>query len=202
MGLSPSPCPDPRMCSQNGESPGLHPPRFSPPAAQQTQVQTSSPEQPPGSQAAVPGKAARPQQPAGVQQGLDARKPCPELQPLVAGGFWGSELQQDSATLRAQPCLCLVPASGLGERLLPQGRAVCVHGWEERRLAAPQCHLQLGLAALGEHRSPPPPSALLLGAPPAGAATVLGAFLVPGRALGRSTGNIKPMLWTPEQTSW
>lgn len=190
------------MCSQNGASPGLHPPRFSPPAAQQTQVQTSSPEQPPGSQAAVPGKAVRPQQPAGVRQGFDARKPCLELQPWVAGGFRDSELQQDSATLRAQPCPCLVPASGLGERLAPQGRAVCTHGLEERRVAAPQCHLQLGLAALGEHRSPPPPSALLLGAPPARAAPILGAFLVPGRALGRSTGDLKPVLWTPEQTSW
>lgn len=197
------------MRCQNGASPGLHPACFSPPAAQQTQVQTSAPEQPPGSQAAVPGKAAWPQQPMGARQGLDARKPCPELQPLVAGGFRDPECQQDSSTLRAQPCPCLVPASGLGERLSPQGRAVCtlpaagLHarlGGEEAGCTRVTCssvwlpcgsadHRLHRLLCSLEHPLQEQPLFWVL-------------FWGPGRGLGGSTGDLKPALWTPEQTSW
>lgn len=50
----------PRSCTHHAFLP---PPL---PAAQQTQVQATTPEQPPGSQAAVPGKAAQPKHPTGT----------------------------------------------------------------------------------------------------------------------------------------
>lgn len=101
---------------QGKMSPCLHPPHLSPstPTAQQTQVQTSTPEQPPGTQAAVPGKAVCPKRSTGNTRAC-SQEAVPRAPVLRAGGFWVSEppsasrtqCQQDSALLWAQPCLCL-----------------------------------------------------------------------------------------------
>lgn len=103
-------------------SPGLHPPHLSPsaPTAQQTQVQTSTPEQPPGTQASVPGKAVCPEQPMGDRRAWP-QEVVPRAPALRAGGFWVSEPPSASRTTHFFR-LSLVSASELREWLLSRAK--------------------------------------------------------------------------------